>query len=564
MVIVFKGISKFVIGCRMLNLMIRYGAFRYLLLLYFIFLMAPEVVLAQRNLSVEKSGYSYNEHRVALVIGNSAYSTAPLKNPVNDAKAMASKLKAVGFDVLLKENIKVKQIGKTLMEFQSMLKPGSVALIFYAGHGLQIKGVNYLPAVDAEISSELDVTLQSIELSKMLSLLEESKTSMNLVFLDACRNNPFARSFRSASSGLARVEAPSGTLISYATRPGSIAADGDGQNGLYTSQLIQQIELRDVPIETVLKRVTAGVKRISKGAQEPWMEGSIEGDFYFRTTSPEQRIAEQKTAEQQIAQQRIAEQIAAEKKAAERRTAEQRDAEQKLAAQRAAEQRVAEQREAEQRMDKQRISEQDVSIQKKSGTKVAHTSVPGNVSSSGSIFPTKGTRYSYQMRQLNKSWVDSYTVLGEGVYEGKKVYRVSIDSKNGLMLYDLGTGNWMKTIVNGNTEAVATPYEDIIRHPLAAGKSYSSQYYWSHMTDSGYIYAGVIVKDMEKIKVPAGTYNAYPMMAELKYDSTRNDARRRTKKIWFSPDLNIAIKIEDYDPIRSITTHAELLKYSVE
>ena len=220
--------------------------------------------------------------RVALVIGNGKYASAPLVNSVNDSRAMAQSLREMGFAVIERENITSKQIPSTLREFRTSLTPGSVALFFYAGHGLQIKGTNYLPAVDAEINSEDDVPMQSIDLNRILDILAESKTRLNLLFLDACRNNPYARSMRSGVTGLAKVDAPSGTLISFATRPGSTASDGSGGHGVYTEQLLGQMREPNVPVEQVLKRVGASVKRATRGAQEPWMEGSIEGDFYFR------------------------------------------------------------------------------------------------------------------------------------------------------------------------------------------------------------------------------------------------------------------------------------------
>ena len=221
------------------------------------------------------------EQRIALVIGNSAYKASPLKNPVNDARDMAISLRGYGFTVIERNNLTVKQIGSTLREFRSKLTAGSVALVFYAGHGIQIKGENYLPAVDADIVGEEDVPNQSLSTRQIMDMLADAKSRMNLVFLDACRDNPFARGFRSSSRGLGRENAPSGTLISFATRPGSTAADGDGRNGLYTSVLLQQIKNTNQPIEQVLKRVVTGVKAASKGQQEPWMEGSIEGDFCF-------------------------------------------------------------------------------------------------------------------------------------------------------------------------------------------------------------------------------------------------------------------------------------------
>lgn len=234
-----------------------------------------------------------NEHRVALVIGNSNYRNSPLKNPVNDARAMRDKLKRMGFDVVMREDIKVREIGGALREFRSKLRAGSIALFFYAGHGLQIRGENYLPAVDAEISSEEDVPQQSLNVNSVLTTMEDSKAGVNLVLLDACRNNPFARSFRSAASGLARIQAPSGTLIHYATRPGSVAEDGNGANGTYTEALLTQIEEKGVPIEQALKRVTVRVKNATKGKQEPWMEGSLTGDFYFIIQGPTQITVQQ-------------------------------------------------------------------------------------------------------------------------------------------------------------------------------------------------------------------------------------------------------------------------------
>jgi hypothetical protein len=221
------------------------------------------------------------ENRVALVLGNSAYKSAPLRNPTNDAKDMAAKLKGMGFTVVERNNLTVKQIGSTLREFRSKLTPGSVALVFYAGHGLQIKGENYFPTVDAEIAGEEDVPNQSLSMRQIMDVLGDAKTRLNLVFLDACRDNPYARSFRSASRGLSKETPPSGTLISFATRPGSVASDGTGRNGLYTGALLASMDVQGLQIELALKRVVSSVKGASRGQQEPWMEGSIEGEFCF-------------------------------------------------------------------------------------------------------------------------------------------------------------------------------------------------------------------------------------------------------------------------------------------
>lgn len=230
---------------------------------------------------VAGASFAQQSPRIALVIGNAAYKSSPLRNPENDAKDFAKSLKGFGFSVIEHNNLTIRQIGPMLREFRAKLVPGSVAVVFYAGHGVQIKGENYLPAVDADIQGEEDVPTQSLSTRQLMDVLAEAGTRMNLVFLDACRNNPFSRRFRSTTRGLSRENAPSGTLISFATRPGSEAADGEGRNGLYTSVLLQQLKLADQPIEQVLKRVVTGVRQASNGQQEPWIEGSIEGDFCF-------------------------------------------------------------------------------------------------------------------------------------------------------------------------------------------------------------------------------------------------------------------------------------------
>lgn len=235
-----------------------------------------------------------SEQRVALVIGNAAYRQSPLKNPVNDATDIANRLRQLGFTVVERSNLQIRQIGSTLREFRNTLKPGGVALVFYAGHGLQIKGENYLPAVDSEINGEEDVPNQSLSVKQILNVLEESNSRMNLIFLDACRNNPLTRSFRSAANGLSRESAPSGTLISFATRPGATASDGEGRNGVYTSALLNSIDTYGTqPVEIMIKRVVATVKAQTKGQQDPWLEGSIDGDFCFAGCQPVAGLAQQ-------------------------------------------------------------------------------------------------------------------------------------------------------------------------------------------------------------------------------------------------------------------------------
>lgn len=225
---------------------------------------------------------------MALVNGNSDYAEGALSNPVNDARDMRAALLKVGFaaaDIVYRENLRRDAIGPVLREFKARLRgsPTAVALVFYAGHGVQSRGENYFPAVDARIGGEEDVPLQSLHLRQVLDLLAESKARVNLLFLDACRNNPYRRSARDGARGLGRVDAglPSGTLIAYATRANAVAADGKGRNGLFTAALLTHMAAPGDTVEQVLKRVVRQVRTASDGQQIPWSEGSLEGDFYF-------------------------------------------------------------------------------------------------------------------------------------------------------------------------------------------------------------------------------------------------------------------------------------------
>lgn len=232
--------------------------------------------------AVHLSANAYENKRVALVIGNGEYRVGALKNPVNDAADIAAKLRGYGFHVILRKNLTSRTVGSALNEFKQMLSKNAVALVFYAGHGMQIEGKNFLPFVDAEIEYLEDIPSQSLALGRILDIFEGQETRLNLVFLDACRNNPFSARTRNISRGLARELSPSGTLISYATRPGGLAADGGGRNGVFTGKFLEAMaEYERQPVEQVLKEVTKKVLLATKGSQEPWFEASITGNFCF-------------------------------------------------------------------------------------------------------------------------------------------------------------------------------------------------------------------------------------------------------------------------------------------
>ena len=244
----------------------------------------PEVLPpAGRTISVQASTAPNvgSSRRVALVIGNSAYTDAPLLNPVNDARAMAQVLKESGFSVTLRENIDQRGMLSTLREFGDRLRAGGTGLFYYAGHGMQIKGRNYLIPVGATIDREDEVAYTAVDAQAVLDKMESAGNVANIMILDACRNNPFMRSTRGAPVGLAPMDAPVGTLVAYATSPGAVANDGDGANGLYTRHLLTAIRQPGSKIEDVFKQVRANVRRDSNGKQVPWEVTSLEGDFYF-------------------------------------------------------------------------------------------------------------------------------------------------------------------------------------------------------------------------------------------------------------------------------------------
>ena len=221
------------------------------------------------------------ERRVALVIGNAAYPNAPLKNPVNDARDMASALRGLGFEVILRENASLRQMEDAVDELWLRLKAGGAGLFFFAGHGLQVAGRNYLVPVDARLQAEQDVKYRCMDAGLVLGRMENAGNGLNIVILDACRNNPYARSFRTATEGLAKMDAPKGSLVAYATAPDSVAADGTGKNGIYTGQLLKNLNMPGLGIEELLKQVRIGVLRETGEKQVPWESSSLTGHFVF-------------------------------------------------------------------------------------------------------------------------------------------------------------------------------------------------------------------------------------------------------------------------------------------
>jgi hypothetical protein len=225
----------------------------------------------------------FAEQRLALVIGNATYSEARLANPINDATDMSSALKTLGFEVILKTDVNHRTMVEAVQDFGERLRrDGGVGLFYYAGHGLQYHGNNYLIPIGARLKSEADLEFETMDANRVLEQMENAHNNTNFVILDACRSNPYGRGFSRGFSrgGLAEMKGSADSLIVYATSPGKTAADGPGRNGTYTKHLVAA--LRDLAHESVLDlftEVTKRVKEETKGEQIPWQSSSLTQKF---------------------------------------------------------------------------------------------------------------------------------------------------------------------------------------------------------------------------------------------------------------------------------------------
>lgn len=230
------------------------------------------------------SGWAANDpSRLALVIGNSAYANSPLSNPINDARAVTGLLTEAGFTINSHLDANRADMMGAIERFGTAIKRSETKLVlfYYAGHGVQLDWRNYLLPIDAAVTKEEDIRLQCVDLNHLMGLFGATKDKTFVVILDACRDNPFGSTHRAAQKGLSQFDAPVGSLLAYATSPGSVAADGDGKNGLYTENLVRELSQHGTRIEDALKRVRLNVRLASKGAQIPWETTSLESDVFI-------------------------------------------------------------------------------------------------------------------------------------------------------------------------------------------------------------------------------------------------------------------------------------------
>jgi tetratricopeptide (TPR) repeat protein len=247
-------------------------------------------ILRQKHPSLTKTliAATENQKGVALIIGNSDYQkTGRLPNPVNDATDMAKALTDLGFDVILLEDATLRQMGEALNEFHAKLTEGSVGVFYYAGHGMQLDSENYLIPIDAQLERKQDTPYEALPVGKILGAMEDADNDVNIIILDACRDNAFSRQWQRSSQaeGLAPVQAVRGTYIAYATAPGDVAADGEDRNGTFTAQILKHIRTPNLSVEEMFKRVRQDVLKETNNQQIPWDSSSLVGDFSFNQTS---------------------------------------------------------------------------------------------------------------------------------------------------------------------------------------------------------------------------------------------------------------------------------------
>jgi len=230
----------------------------------------------------------FAENRVALVIGQSAYlAVPPLPNPANDARKITELLGNAGFEVTAASDLSQVDMQKAVSNFAAKVAASgsdTVALVFYAGHGLQIDGENYLVPVDVDPKREADIPLQAVRLNDLMNTLGALPTRMRIIMLDACRNNPFSDISTTAGNGLAIFDTKAGaagSFISYSTAPGAVAEDGAGSNSPYTTALLSIAMEPNLPIEEAFKRVRVAVNQATDGRQVPWESSSLTSEFKF-------------------------------------------------------------------------------------------------------------------------------------------------------------------------------------------------------------------------------------------------------------------------------------------
>jgi len=269
----------------------------------------PRLLLASLLcLFFNQTNHAIASDRIALVIGNGAYQASSLKNSVNDAQDISAALQDLSFDVTTLTDADQPRMIEAIRDFGQKLGEGVTGLFYYAGHGIQVDGHNYLVPINTDIQSEDEIRFSAIDVGQILAKMEASKNGLNIIMLDACRNNPFKNSFSRAfgSRGLAVAQAPTGSMVVYATAPNTIAGDGGERNGVFTGNLLKHIKKPNVNLEEVIRMTRAGVVAQTNSKQVPWSSSSLTKPFYFSPSSTEDLAVKNAKPDSKLAQQQPA------------------------------------------------------------------------------------------------------------------------------------------------------------------------------------------------------------------------------------------------------------------
>jgi len=547
-------------------------------LLGFVALIVAGHGYAQQRPALSDAG----ESRIALVIGNAAYKDAPLANPVNDARAVARTLNELGFQVKVQTNLTQVQMRRAIREFGDELHARQgVGLFYFAGHGVQISNRNFLIPVGADIQREYEVEDQAVDAGAVLAMMQSAKARVNIVVLDACRNNPFIREFRSTINGLAPMQAPAGTILAFSTAPGQTAIDGTGQYGLYTEHLVEQLGVPGIKIEDVFKNVRIGVQRASGGRQVPWENTSLTGDFYFKAPAA---VAAGSASGASSADVEKAVQAALRKRdeeeAARRQTQQSEIERAVLAALKKREEELArskaapaarETQAAQASVEELKWELNEVRAARRQETASAATAGPAGAASGPAGSPPQvalavpavprtrpdvkvggsvdrpeirvGDRWHYEVTdgysKLKKSLVmEVATVTGERIY-------TRTSASGGGSLVDVWDRNWNQ-LRHGENDL--TPFYPSFQFPLEPGKNWSGSVKYVEgdvITES----AKARVSGWERITVPAGTFDAVKVVLTghftgppLGLGQTSTGSTERV--VWYSPSVRQAVRMD--------------------
>jgi uncharacterized caspase-like protein len=520
------------------------------------------------------------ERRTALVIGNSAYKQAPLANPGNDARAMAQALRDSGFTVKELRNLNQAGMRRAIREFGDEIAKGGVGLFFFAGHGMQIRGRNFLIPVGSDIEREDEVEDQAVDARLVLEKMASAKNPLNIVILDACRNNPFIGSFRSATLGLAAMDAPAGTLVAFSTAPGQVAADGTGDNGLYTKHLASYMREPGLKVEDVFKRVRAAVRQESGGRQTPWENTSLEADFYFKALDA-RAVAEQNREREQAQKEAIEKAVQdALKRSGQQAMRDHAAVEREIA------QRVALERTAAERAAAERIASMEKALQAALTRSAAPAAAagqepvrvalaaPAGVAASGAAAgrPKPGDTWVYKLTDRDYSLVRErqYTFSVESVTD------TSIQARTGARTWFRYTLDW-NLMANMSGDGIERRYEPaipIFSFPLEPGKSWQGKY--RNTRSDGRVFdndRSVAVEGWEDITVPAGKFRALKVSSLTYYRRVDPSAQRGggggriVFRYWYAPEVKRPVRIEDVNVGDNGVVHqdftSELVSYKL-